>query len=270
MRQAKGKTALITGGSRGVGYATAVALVKQGVRVVISARGESRLRESEKKLQDLGGEVEGVVGDVAVRGDAEAMVQRALECFGRLDIVVNNAGISMRGRFDELSPEVIERVVATNLLGCMHVAHAAMPALLASRGNLVFISSIAGLMGLPGASIYCATKGALTGLAESLRLELIPQGIHVGVVYLGFTEHDPQKRILAADGSQVLPDRPAHHTQAYAAGLIVKMIERRKRRLVMTAIGKAGWLAHHLAPGLVERAILVAQSDRWKMFKRFS
>ena len=96
-----------------------------------------------------------------------------------------------------------------NRLAAQHIIEA--------KGSVVFISSIAGLFGLPGASIYCATKKALTGLAESMRIELAGTGVHVGVVYLGFTEHDPEKRILSKDGTPVLPDRPAHNSQASAA-----------------------------------------------------
>lgn len=264
------KVALISGGSRGVGLATARALVKRGAKVVITARGEARLKDSEERLTRAGGEVAAVAGDVGDRQDAQKMVRAAIDRFGRLDILVNNAGVSMRGNFSELSPEVCERVIQTNLTGSVALSRSAVEHLIEARGHLVFISSIAGLFGLPGASIYCATKGALTGLAESLRLELIPQGVHIGVVHLGFTEHDPEKRILAADGTPVLPDRPAHHTQDMAAGQILRMIEKRKRRIVMTPAGKLGGIAYRLSPGLVERAILMAQSGKWGMFKRFS
>jgi dihydroflavonol-4-reductase len=265
-----GKVALITGASRGVGFATARALVLAGAKVVITARSEGRLEDSRRKLERLGAEVVAIPGDVGSWDEAKKMVAAAVENFGRLDLVINNAGVSMRGDFAELAPEVIERVTRTNLTGCLNVSSAALPHLLQSRGSLVFISSIAGLFGLPGASVYCATKMALTGLAESLRIELIPRGIHVGVVYLGFTEHDPEKRILAADGSLTPPDRPAHHSQARAAKLIVNMISHRRRRLIMTPVGHLGWIIYRISPGLVEKAILTAQSSRLGIFKRFS
>ena len=264
------KVALITGGSRGVGFATARALAQRGARVVITARGEKRLSDSQSKLAAEGAEVIAVAGDVGEWADAQRMVAAAMDKWGRLDVLVNNAGVSMRGHFRELAPEVCAQVVQTNLMGCINLSRAAIGPLLAARGHLVFISSIGGLFGLPGASIYCATKMALTGLAESLRLELIPQGLHVGVVYLGFTEHDPEKRIIAADGSLVLPDRPAHHTQAHAAQLIVKMLEARKKQIVMTPAGILGWIIHRLSPSIVEKAILFAQSRQLGAFKRFS
>ena len=265
-----GKVALVTGASRGVGFATARALVLRGARVVITARGEERLGSSKKELEQLGGEVESVQGDVGVYADAERMVAAARARFGRLDIVVNNAGVTMRGHFTELAPAVCDNVIATNLIGCINVSKAAIEEIVKTRGSVIFISSIAGLFGLPGASIYCAAKKALTGLAESLRLELIPKGVHVGVVHLGFTEHDPEKRIIAADGSLTPPDRPAHHTQAQAANLIIRMLAKRKRHLVMTAAGNIGAFVYRVAPGLLEWLILKAQAGQWSIYQRFS
>lgn len=270
MRTLKGKTALISGGSRGVGFATAKALVEKGVNVVITARGKVRLEDSKKKLQEMGGNVEAVAGDVSKKEDTEKMVQTAVESFGQLDMLINNAGVSMRGKFEELSVEMCQQVINTNLTGCVLLSRAAIDHLIRAKGNLVFISSIAGLFGLPGASIYCATKGALTGLCDSIRLELIPKGVHVGTVYLGFTEHDPEKRILAADGTPVLPDRPAHHSQDYAASLILKMIQKRRRNIIMTPAGNLGAVIHRISPGILERSILKAQASQWKIFKQFS
>ena len=270
MNYFKDKVALVTGASRGVGYATARALATRGARVVITARGERRLEESRKKLAELGADVESVSGDVADWDDAQRMVRAATDRFGQLDILVNNAGVSMRGPFQDLSPEVCAQTIGTNLLGSVYLSRAAVDALVESRGHVVFISSIAGLFGMPGASTYCASKGALTGLCESLRLELMPLGVHLGVVYLGFTEHDPEKRILAADGSLVPPDRPAHHTQDYAAGLIIRMIEKRRRQLIMTPVGNLAWFVHRLSPGFIEKAILTAQASQWRVFKNFS
>jgi len=265
-----GKVAIVTGASRGVGFATAQELVLRGAKVVITARGEKRLLDSKAKLEAIGGEVMAVAGDVGKWDDAKRMVETAIGKFGRLDILVNNAGVSMRGRFDELSPEVCAQVAQTNLMGCIYPTKAAINHIIASKGNIIFISSIAGLFGLPVASIYCATKKALTGFAESLRIELIPKGVHIGVVYLGFTEHDPEKRILAADGALVPPDRPAHYSQVHAASLIVKMLEKRKKQLIMTPIGILGGMIYRLSPTIIEKAILWAQASQWGVFKRFS
>jgi len=266
----KDKVALVTGGSRGTGLATARALALRGARVVITARGEDRLLGSREMLEAEGHEVLAVAGDVGDWDRAHEMVAAAIEKFGRLDVVVNNAGVSMRGQFRELSREVCERVERTNLTGCINVTRAAIDKVIEARGHIVFISSVAGIFGLPGASIYCATKKALTGLSESLRIELIPKGVHVGVVHLGFTEHDPEKRIMAADGSMVPPDRPAHYTQQQAAQKIVRMIEKRKKHIVLTRAGWAGYLAYRLSPRLLERAVLMAQSSGMGAYRKFS
>lgn len=266
----RGKVALVTGASRGVGLATARTLVSRGAKVVITARGTERLQSSRDELIRSGGDVQAVGGDVGNWEDAKAMVQTAIDAFGRLDIVVNNAGISMRGHLKELAPETCAAVVQTNLMGCINVSRAAIDHIIDARGHLIFVSSIAGIFGVPGASVYSATKKALTGFAESLRAELGPDGVHVGVIYLGFTEHDPEKRILAADGSLVKPDRPAHNTQAEAGQRIVRMIERRKKMGVLSSIGRTGWLAYRLSPTLVEKAILLAQTSQWGVFRRFS
>jgi len=266
----KDKVALVTGGSRGVGFATALELARRGAKVVITARGQKRLLDSKEKLASIGADAEAVTGDVGKWDDAKRMIDAAIGKFGRLDILINNAGVSMRGNFDELTPEVCAQVVQTNLMGCIYPTKAAINHIIASKGSIIFISSIAGLFGVPGTSIYCATKKALTGLAESMRLELIPKGVHIGVVYLGFTEHDPEKRLIAADGSLLPPDRPAHHTQAQAAKLIIKMVEKRKKQLIMTPAGSIGWLMYRLSPTIVEKAILMAMSGEWGIYKRFS
>lgn len=270
MANFESKTVLITGGSRGVGYALAEAFLRRGANVVITARGEDRLQRSLESLKAIRPTVSAVAGDVGVYEDACRMVGTAVEDFGALDIVVNNAGVSMRGQFADLSPETCASVVSSSLMGAIYVSRAAVKHVSAASGSIVFISSIAGIFGLPGGSVYCAAKGGMNGLAESLRLELAPDRVHVGVVHLGFTEHDPEKRILAADGSRVLPDRPTHHTQAQAAKLIVDMIGKRRQRVVLTPIGKVGWAAHRISPRFVSWSIGLAQRSQWKIFRDFS
>lgn len=264
------RTALISGASRGVGLALARALADQGYNLAITARGAERLAQAQAELEARGATVVAEAGDVSSWRDCERLVDAALDRFGRLDLVVNNAGVSMRGEFADLSEEVCARTLSTNLGGAVALSRLTVEPLMATRGSLIFVSSIAGLFGLPGASTYCASKGALTGLCESLRLELLPLGVHVGIAYLGFTEHDPEKRILAADGTAVLPDRPAHHTQAQAAAAILGMVRRRQRRLVLTPVGRLGDLAYRLSPTLVEQAILLAQRHQAGIFRAFA
>lgn len=270
MKTFTGKTVLISGGSRGVGLALARAFGKLGANIVITARGDKRLQHSRALLEEEGFAVLAVAGDVGKAADVQRLVDNTLERFGGIDILINNAGISMRGDFADLSAQLCETIIQTNLTGSVLLTRAAIHPLIEARGSIVFVSSIAGLFGLPGSTIYCAAKGALTGLAQSLRLELDRAGVHVGVAHLGFTEHDPEKRILAADGSGLAPDRPTHQTQAVAAEHIVSMIAKRRNKIVLTPIGKIANLIYRLAPGFVLWAIAKAKNSEWHVFQNFS
>jgi dihydroflavonol-4-reductase len=265
-----GSVALVSGASRGVGLATARALAARGARVVLTARGTGRLDRSVEELRAGGADVVGVSGDVGVWDDAQRMVAAAIDTWGRLDIVVNNAGVSMRGRFEDLSEAVCTETIQTNLLGSVYVTRAAVRHLVDAGGHVLFVSSIAGIMGLPGASNYCASKAALRGLAESLRLELGPRGVHVGVAYIGYTEHDPEKRLLGANGELLAPDRPAHQTQDAVAAELVAMLDRRRRQVVLTPVGKLGAAAHRLSPLLVERVVAHAEASDARAFRSFA
>lgn len=265
----KGKVVIVTGSSRGVGFATAKRLLTMGAKVVLTARGTERLEKS-RKILSAHGEVIAIPGDIGSYEDAKHILEKTLSHFSHIDILVNNAGISMRGKFEDLQKDVIQDIVGTNLMGSIYLTNLVIPYLKETRGQIVFISSIAGLLGLPNASAYCATKFALKGLSESLRIELDPFGIHVGIVYLGFTEHDPEKRLIASNGELLLPDRPAHHTQDQAAHLILNMISKRKKSLTMTAIGKLALMVSRICPGIVERVIKAARVNNWKIYQKLS
>ncbi len=269
MSEFSNKVAVVSGSSRGVGFALARALVERGARVVINARGRRRLEQSKSELLRMGGDVEAVCGDVSVWEDAQRIVQTAIDRYGQLDILINNAGVSMRGRFDRLSTDVCRQLVDTNLMGSIFLTKAAIHPIIQSKGQVVFISSVSGLFGLPKASLYCACKGALTHFCGSLRMELTSYGVHIGLIYLGFTEHDPEKRILTAKGSLVPSNRPEHHSQKQAANIILKAMEKRKKKVVMTPLGKFGWIAHRISPALSEKIIQKAQSCELKVYKRF-
>jgi len=269
MKDFKDKVVLISGSSRGVGLALSKEFVKRGAKVVINARGEKRLNQAKREILDMGGKVAAVCGDVGVWEDAQKIIQTALDRFGQLDILINNAGIPMRGSFEKLSVDVCRRMVDTNLIGSIFLTKAAVPHIIEAQGQIFFVSSIAGLFGMPQSSLYCACKGSLTNFSDSLRIELDANGVHTGVIYLGFTENDPEKRILSCDGSLVAPNRPAHHSQQKAAQIILKAVEKRKKKVVMTPIGKLSWIAHRISPVLVEKIILKAQSSRWKIYNRF-
>jgi NAD(P)-dependent dehydrogenase (short-subunit alcohol dehydrogenase family) len=258
----KNKVALITGSSRGIGFATARELARRGARIALNARGKTRLDEARESLEHDGYEAVSVQADVVSPEACRDMVARTIDAFGRLDILINNAGVSMRANFENLDPEICRSVVDINLMGCIYPTLFSLPEIKKNRGSIVFTSSIAGLIGLPTASLYCATKTALRGLSDSLRCELAPEGVHVGIVYVGFTENDPEKTVIGTAGDQIPPSRPAHMTQDGVAKEFADLIRKRRNRAVLSPIGKFAEYAARVAPDLVENTIIFSRKHQ--------
>lgn len=257
-----GKVALITGSSRGIGLATARELARRGAKIALNARGADRLEQARATLTAEGFDVMSAPADVSSAEACRGMVTRTLEHFGRLDILINNAGVSMRAKFEDLDAETCRNIVDANLMGCIYPTIAALPEIKKNRGSIVFTSSIAGLIGLPTATMYCATKTALRGFSESLRCELAPDGVHVGIVYVGFTGNDPDKTVIGAGGGAVPHGRPAHMSQEEVAVEFANLIHKRRPRAVLSPIGKLAELAARLSPDLSGDAISFSVKHR--------
>ncbi|MFE7711057.1 SDR family oxidoreductase [Streptomyces sp. NPDC057486] len=198
----QGQVALVTGASSGIGRAIATALAAEGVQVVAGARRAERLAEL---VAETGGAVTAVDLDVTDRSSVTRAVETAVGDHGRLDILVNNAGLMITAPVMRADLDDWERMVRTNLLGSMYMAHASLPHLLESRGTLVQVSSTSGRVASPTASAYAASKFGIGAFAEALRLEVTAQGVRVVVVEPGFTateltDHavDAESRELAA------------------------------------------------------------------------
>ena len=246
---------IITGSSRGIGRETARLLGSYGARLLLNGRNAERLEETRAELAQAGVTVAAEAGDVADKGDMDRLVERAISEYHGVDLLINNAGISMRGPFEKVNEELVRRLADVNLTGSVIPTVAALPYLKESGGSVVFISSAAGLRGFPNVSVYSATKMALTALAESLDAEVHAVGVHVGILYLGFTENDPDKEILSADGGSIRVDRSWQHTQRQAAEAIAKAVRLRKRRAVFTGPGKLLAMAQRVSPRLVDWAV---------------
>lgn len=250
-----GKVYIVTGSSRGIGRKTAALLLQAGARVVLNGRDPVKLEQARAELSQLAGLVAqpvAVAGDVTDPATAQGLCAATLAHFGRIDGLINNAGTSMRGAFDDLTPETVESIIRTNLQGAIYPTLAVGAELKKNRGSLVFVSSLAGVRGFPGVSIYSAAKMALQGLAQSLRAEWAGHGIHVGLVYLGFTENDPEKTILTADGRAVHHQRQAQLTQAEAATAVLQNLRKRRKTSILTLAGKFLVFIQACLPGLAD------------------
>ena len=254
-----GQVAIVTGSESGIGRETARALCQQGAAVVLNGRQPERLEQTRQALAAAGFAVASCVADVTDYAACERLVATAIEHFGRLDVLITNASISMRAYFADMQPEVFRQVLDSNVYGSVYPLKAALPYLTQSRGSVTFISSISALNGMPSGSAYCAGKAALANLAHTLRLELAGTGIHFGVVHIGFTQNDPEKRVLDAVGKPVLiAYRPPRwqKTQAEVAAIILRHVRRRRQRTVISALGRLIVLVHTYFPRLGDWIVL--------------
>jgi NAD(P)-dependent dehydrogenase (short-subunit alcohol dehydrogenase family) len=200
MHPLHGKVALITGGSSGIGQATALRLAGYGTRVALAARSVAALKEVCQAIEQAGGEALAVPTDVTQADQVEHAVESTVQRFGGLDILLCSAGLSMRAYFAGSSLEAMERVVRVNFFGTLYATHFALPHIRRRRGSLVAISSLTGKRGIPSYSVYGASKFAIQGLYGSLRVELRRDGVHVGIVSPGFVDTPLRDNVLAADG----------------------------------------------------------------------
>ncbi|MEO1451545.1 MAG: SDR family oxidoreductase, partial [Bacteroidota bacterium] len=220
---------VITGSSQGIGKTTAASFLRQGARVVINGRNPAKLQAARQALQELG-EVIAVPGDVSNWEEMAALVKAVLQQYGRIDVLICNAGIKFEDRFDQTRIEVMDKIMQVNTLGVVYPIKAALDALVESGGSIVMISSLAGLYGLPGGAIYSASKMALTALQQGLSLELAPRGVHVGILYVGFTENDQDSGIINGAGElNAFPDRGLKRQPQARVAAAIQQIAARKR-----------------------------------------
>ena len=255
----QGKVAVITGSSRGIGKAIAIELAKQGASIVLNGRNQERLKETENIIQKIHPNVINFCCDVSDAEASKQLIQAAIDRFGKLDVLINNVGVSMRGTVAELNPEVFQKVFESNVYGTVNPTIPAIPHLRKTKGSIVFISSLAGIRGLPGLSAYCSSKMALRAIAESIRIEEKKYDVHVGLIQVGITEIEHNKETISADGSlKVLKNRDKAKVQTteQVALATLKNIKNRKFITTLTAIGKLNKFMQSRFPMLVEKIIL--------------
>ena len=262
------KVIIITGSSDGIGAEMARQLAAKegnGVALVLAARNAEMLDQVAGVCAALGAQTLAVPTDVSVQAQCIALVEAAVARFGRIDVLINNAGRSAHALFEEVENLAwYEELMRVNLWGSVRCTHAALPHLKRARGSIVAVSSLAGLIGVPGRTAYNATKFAMAGFFEGLRAELKPAGVSVTIAYPGVVATQIRYRGFNAAGtalgSSSLKEDGAMSIEE-CAGLIVAGMNGRKREVVMSAKGKLGRWLKLIAPGLVENMALAALKD---------
>lgn len=250
----KDKVAIVTGASSGIGLATATLLAKYQAKVVLAARSEDKLEELSRELSKHT-EVLSVRTDVSVREDCRNLIEKTVERFGKIDILINNAGISMRAMFKDLDLSVIERLMDVNFWGTVYCTKYALPYLLESKGSVVGVISTAGYKGLPGRTGYSASKFAINGFLDTLRSEHLYDGLHVMIYAPGFTASNIRKTALMADGSmqgETPREEGKMMTSERVGEIMLNHIRRRSRRATLTFTSKLLLVLTRLFPTITD------------------
>jgi short-subunit dehydrogenase len=254
----KDKVVIITGGSSGIGKALAEKFGMEGSKLLITGRNQQDLDNTVTELRSKNISVAGFRGDVSKEDDNRLMAEEAIKLYGRIDILINNAGISMRALFSEVDLNVVRQVMEINFFGVLYATKYCLPEIIKNKGSVVGISSIAGYRGLPGRTGYSASKFALNGFLEVLRTELLHTGVNVLTACPGFTSTNIRRRSLTKDGShqgESPRDEENMMTSEEVANRIYKAVVKRKRILVLTAMGKVAVWLNKVLPSLADRLV---------------
>jgi len=252
------QTIIITGASSGIGKALALKLSTQNAKLVLAARNKSALEITAQECIDAGGKAIIVPTDVADPDACKNLIAKSLSAFGEISCLINNAGIGMWAKFEQIEDiSIFEQIMQVNYLGSVYCTHYALPYLKKSKGLLVGISSLTGKTGVPTRSGYAASKHALQGFFDSLRIELTNTGVNVLVVSPGFVATDIRQHTFGARGKVINTHLHNENQKAMSlevcTDLIMRAMIKRQRELVMTWEGKLGLWLKLLFPGLVDR-----------------
>ncbi len=254
----KDKVVVITGGSSGIGKALAEVFGRNGSKILITGRNSQDLAVAVDHLRKQGIIAEGFSADVSREEDNRRMAEQAINHFGRIDILINNAGISMRALFEDVDLEVVKKVMDTNFYGVLYATKYCLPEIVKNQGSVIGISSIAGYRGLPARTGYSASKFALNGFLEVLRTEMLKRGVHVMTACPGFTTSNIRKRSLTRDGlvqGESPRDEKNMMSAEECARHVYQATVRRKKILILTMQGKFTVFLNKWLPGLTDKLV---------------
>ncbi len=253
MKNFVGKVVIVTGASSGIGLEISKKFANQGANVVMLARSIDKLTQC---VAELEGEHLAVRCDVTSVEDCQNAITQCVDKFGRIDVLVNNAGLSMRALFDDVDLEVLHKLMDVNFWGTVNCTKFALPYIQQTKGSIIGISSVAGYHGLPARTGYSASKYAMHGFLETVRIENLRKGVHVMIAAPGFVESNVRFSALTADGT-AQGESPREEgkmmTASEVARRVVRATAKRKRSLLMDFNGKATNILKKFAPRLLDK-----------------
>ncbi|MBE0650412.1 MAG: SDR family oxidoreductase [Bacteroidales bacterium] len=258
----KDHAVIITGASSGIGKELAFRYAKEGAWLALAARDKTRLEVVAEKCRSLGGKAISIPTDVADEKQCKNLVDKCVETYGKIDVLVNNAGITMWAYFEEVTDlKIMEKIMQVNYFGSVYCTHYSLPYIKKSKGRLVGVSSLTGKAGIPTRSGYGASKHAMAGFFDTLRVELKESGVSVTMIYPGFVSSEVRQRAMGGDGKPI-GKSPVKENEVMSVekcvDLMIPAIVSRKREVVMTLRGKLGMWLKLIVPGLVDRIALKA------------
>lgn len=259
------KVIVITGSGSGIGKAAALQFCKNGASVVLNGRNENKLKQTTNEFKALGYSADYFVADVTNYNECKLLVEFTIKTFGTINALVTNASISMNARFDKMGHELFKKVLDSNIYGTINPLFACLDILKQTKGSVIFISSAAGLYGMPTASAYSAGKMALTAIQQSLRAELHKHKVHVGILHVGFTKNDSDKKLFNSSGDWVqVPGRPAvfQQSQNRVAVAVLQMVKHRINKKTLSLIGNLTSVIAKFTPVVLIRLAILSQKHR--------
>jgi NAD(P)-dependent dehydrogenase (short-subunit alcohol dehydrogenase family) len=255
-RHFSGKVIIVTGASSGIGLAAAKLFGAAGARVVMASRSLEKMQALSREVSPSPENVLCVRCDVSIEADCRRLIEETVARFGRIDILVNNAGVSMRATIRDLDLSVLRRLMDVNYWGTVYCTKYALPYLLESRGQVVGVVSVAGYAALPARSGYSASKHAVRGFLDALRMEHLRDGLGVLVFAPGYTASNVRNAALLADGTpqgETPLDEGRLMSAEKCASYLAFALARRRSEMILTPLGKATVAFHHVLPRLTDR-----------------
>ena len=255
----KDNIVVITGATSGIGEATAHAFAKVNCKLVIAGRNTEKLAEVKEACLHYGAtQCIAVACDVSKDEDCRELINQTIQTYGTLDVLINNAGISMRALFADCELDVLKRLMDVNFWGAVYCTKYAMPYLLKQKGSVVAVSSVAGLVGLPARTGYSASKFALEGFMQCLRVENIKTGLHVGMIYPGYTASNIRNAALNKTGN-TQQESPLNESKlmpaSQVADEILNLVLKRRRSRILTTIGHISKWLNILLPSRSDKMV---------------